>query len=123
MIWQSTVFPVIVFVQYPLNGLPRQFNMQSLMMEAMRFIPRSAAALAIVFMLGCASPPAAGQDARQQRPRRVNPAGEQQPEKPVEEVDEGDVVRVETQLVSVPAVVTNSSGRPITGLRAEFPVI
>jgi len=29
------------------------------------------------------------------------------------------VVRVETQLVSVPAVVTNKTGRPITGLRAE----
>ena len=28
-------------------------------------------------------------------------------------------MRVETQLVSVPAVVTNSSGRPLTGLRAE----
>jgi VWFA-related protein len=37
----------------------------------------------------------------------------------VDEVDEGDVVRVETQLVSVPAVVTNSAGRPLTGLRAE----
>jgi Ca-activated chloride channel family protein len=28
-------------------------------------------------------------------------------------------VRVETQLVSVPAVVTNNGGRPLTGLRAE----
>ena len=59
----------------------------------------------------------------QQRPRRVIPAGEQTPgnvDKPrPEEVDEGDVVRVETQLVSVPAVVTNSAGRPVAGLRAE----
>lgn len=55
-----------------------------------------------------------------QRPRRVNQ--DRQPaatDKAVEEVDEGDVVRVETQLVSVPAVVTNSAGRPLTGLRAE----
>ena len=29
------------------------------------------------------------------------------------------MVRVETQLVSVPAVVTNKTGRPLTGLRAE----
>lgn len=36
-----------------------------------------------------------------------------------EEVDEGDVVRVETQLVSVPAVVMDTSGRPIAGLRAD----
>jgi VWFA-related protein len=36
-----------------------------------------------------------------------------------EEVDDGDVVRVETQLVSVPAVVTDGTGRPIAGLRAD----
>jgi len=36
-----------------------------------------------------------------------------------DEVDEGDGVRVETQLVSVPAVVTDSAGRPLPGLRAE----
>lgn len=58
-----------------------------------------------------------------QRPRRVA-NGESQPtdnssKSTGEEVDEGDVVRVETQLVSVPAVVTNSLGRPFPGLRAE----
>jgi VWFA-related protein len=59
----------------------------------------------------------------QQRPRRVNPDREQptattdQPT--ADEVDEGDVVRVETQLVSVPTVVTNNAGRPLAGLRAE----
>ena len=36
-----------------------------------------------------------------------------------EEVDEDDVVRVETELVSVPAVVTDRTGRVLTGLRAE----
>jgi VWFA-related protein len=36
-----------------------------------------------------------------------------------EDVDEGDVVRVETQLVSVPAVVSDRTGRPVTNLRAE----
>jgi VWFA-related protein len=34
-------------------------------------------------------------------------------------VAEGDVVRVETQLVSVPAVVTDRNGHPLAGLRAE----
>jgi Ca-activated chloride channel family protein len=70
--------------------------------------------------------PVVGQQPNQQRPRRVNPDREQSKgtvDKPaddkVDEVDEGDVVRVETQLVSVPAVVTNSSGRPLAGLRVE----
>lgn len=75
-----------------------------------------------------------GQEANQQRPRRVTSGPEQSaPKSPgqskqqeakeqearPQEIDEGDVVRVETQLVSVPAVVTNKGGRPLTGLRAE----
>ena len=68
------------------------------------------------------------QQQQQQRPRRVtNGLGEppvmQEKKSPppaaTQEVDEGDVVRVETQLVSVPAVVTDSSGRPLSGLRPE----
>jgi VWFA-related protein len=77
------------------------------------------------------------QDARQ-RPRRVSPtpvatptpAKTQTPSAAVrpstqkgagvgEEVGEDDVVRIETQLVSVPAIVTDRTGRPLTGLRAE----
>src|SRR5688500_17533561 len=63
---------------------------------------------------------------QQQRPRRVNgnqqtPTETKKPDTPAagDEVDEGDVVRVETQLVSVPAVVTDSAGRPLSGLRPE----
>src|SRR6185295_1359869 len=62
-----------------------------------------------------------------QRPRRVS--GSEQtteakktptpPASAFDEVDEGDVVRVETQLVSVPAVVTDSAGRPLSGLKPE----
>src|SRR5215218_2298320 len=58
-----------------------------------------------------------------QRPRRVN--GTEQTTEPKktspasDEVDEGDVVRVETQLVSVPAVVNDNSGRPLSGLKPE----
>ena len=57
----------------------------------------------------------------QQRPRRVTDNQDRTSTTPkeIEEVDEGDVVRVETQLVSVSAVVTNNSGRPLTGLRRE----
>jgi Ca-activated chloride channel family protein len=65
-----------------------------------------------------------GQQPNQQRPRRVTKdqtqsSAKSSQEPQTEEVDEGDVVRVETQLVSVPAVVTNSAGRPLPGLRAE----
>ncbi len=58
-----------------------------------------------------------------QRPRRVG-GTEQTTEakkgsQDSEEVAEGDVVRVDTQLVSVPAVVTDTSGRPLSGLKPE----
>ena len=60
---------------------------------------------------------------KQQRPRRVAGAenkstGAQNPAT-VEEVGEGDVVRVDTQLVSVPAIVTNTLGHPVGGLRQD----
>ena len=68
------------------------------------------------------------QQANQQRPRKVGstptPTSTPVPNQPQtnssgEEVGEGDVVRVETQLVSVPAVVTDRNGRPVAGLRAD----
>jgi len=57
-----------------------------------------------------------------QRPRRV--AGSEQTTEAKKgtqssEVDEGDVIRTDTQLVSVPAVVTDSSGHPLSGLKPE----
>jgi Ca-activated chloride channel family protein len=83
---------------------------------------------ALAFGSGClllllSSYPAVGQEQQQQRPRRVNPQGTPTPavadKQAGDDVDEGDVVRVETKLVSVPAVVTNKSGRPLIGLHAE----
>lgn len=80
---------------------------------------------------------AANAHAQQQRPRRAGasvpkptttngqrPADSHtpaaQPTTPAgEEVDEEDVVRIETQLVSIPAVVTDRTGHPLTNLRAE----
>ena len=65
---------------------------------------------------------------QQQRPRKVGstpaptgtPVTKQQPTSSSgEEIDPGDVVRVETQLVTVPTVVTDRNGRPVAGLRAE----
>jgi VWFA-related protein len=63
---------------------------------------------------------------QQQRPRTVGtsqntnarPTNQSQTNS-AEEVDEGDVVRVETQLVTVPAIVTDKTGRPISTLRQE----
>ena len=65
------------------------------------------------------------QEGNRQRPRRATgveklpPASTNSPNASNEEVDEGDVVRVETQLVSVPAVVTDAAGRQLAELRAE----
>jgi VWFA-related protein len=57
---------------------------------------------------------------KQQRPRTVgNSNTSQQTNTAIEEVDEGDIVRVETHLVSVPAVVTDRNGRPLAGLKLE----
>jgi VWFA-related protein len=66
-----------------------------------------------------------------QRPRRVGAQQQQQrkptpqasppsaPQPAIEEVDAGDVVRVDTQLVSIPAVVYDHTGRLMISLRAE----
>jgi len=70
------------------------------------------------------------QQSNQQRPRRVgtqqtsngtqsNTNSQSQTNSVGEEVGEGDVVRVETQLVSVPTVVTDRTGHPISGLGAR----
>jgi VWFA-related protein len=68
---------------------------------------------------------------QQQRPRTVGatspaptpsstpPLNQQPTNSSAEEISEGDVVRVETQLVTVPAVVTDRNGRPMAGLRSE----
>jgi VWFA-related protein len=95
--------------------------MQSFL-KSRALVSATASALMLLLMLVTLFLPASGQE-NKQRPRRVT-NGEQSPKndtgKPaIDEVDEGDVVRVETQLVSVPAVVTNAAGRPVAGLRAE----
>lgn len=81
----------------------------------------------------------AAQNAPKGRPRRVGANAPTAPQVPpvkatptpaptpparsapaaAEEVDEDDVVRVDTQLISVPVTVTDRAGRPLTNLRAE----
>ncbi len=86
----------------------------------------TALSLAPFVISSSASQPGAQQTNQQQRPRKVGPApsptatpGTQPQNSSAEEVSEGDVVRVETQLVSVPTVVTDRNGHPVTGLRAD----
>lgn len=58
----------------------------------------------------------------QQRPRTVGAQSrgtQSQTNSSGEEVGEGDVVRVETQLINVPAVVTDKTGHPLTGLHVD----
>jgi len=105
--------------------------MQLVKIESMRsFLAYAALAAALalgsprLFTWQALAVQAIGQQPNKQRPRRVTKDEEQSPSKTAqqgsaEEVNEGDVVRVETQLVSVPAVVTNGAGRPLPGLRAE----
>src|SRR5688500_17082715 len=97
----------------------------------MKFLLKSASlirTIAGVLWLAMPVAPVQSQDQQKQRPRRVNGTREQTPPTPnatppgqadAEEIDEGDVVRVDTKLVSVPAVITNSAGRPLVGLRRE----
>jgi Ca-activated chloride channel family protein len=82
--------------------------------------------LLALFWIGAGASRQEPQQTNQQRPRTVgsnqntNTSSQtQQTKSSGEEVDEGDVVRVETQLVTVPAVVTDKTGRPISTLRAE----
>ena len=58
-----------------------------------------------------------------QRPRRVTGSDQttetKKPATDTADLDEGDIIRTDTQLVSVPAVVTDSTGHPLSGLRPE----
>jgi Ca-activated chloride channel family protein len=93
---------------------------------ALLFIIIAVAILNGLIITGAQQTPQSNQ---QQRPRRVSGSQEPTPTTtprtsntptPVgEEVAEGDVVRVDTQLVSVPAVVTDRVGHPLSNLRAE----
>jgi len=88
-------------------------------------VKRSRLLIVSVFLIGISITQISSQQT--QRPRRVNSNTDQnqtnEPKKPPTtgsaEVDEGDVIRTDTQLVSVPAVVTDSAGHPLSGLRSD----
>lgn len=87
----------------------------------MRFLQQVAAlTLSLVVVIAGSSAQQEPQPNKQQRPRTVSGSNSsQQTNASGEEVDEGDVLRVETQLVSVPTVVTDRNGRPVTGLQLD----
>src|SRR5262249_54503595 len=80
---------------------------------------------ALMLALVCVALSAAQQPDQKQRPRRVTDTDTKTKSNSndnapaMEEGGEGDVVRVDTQLVSVPAIVTGNNGHPLMGLRAE----
>jgi len=82
--------------------------------------------VALLFCQQTVSSQSNQQTNQQQRPRTVGnnqntnarPTNQSQTNS-AEEVDAGDVVRVETQLVTVPAIVTDQTGRPMSALRQE----
>ena len=93
-------------------------------------VKRSLLLIASVFLIGISIVEISSQQT--QRPRRVNnntdqttetkkpgDASSQKPDANSQDLDEGDVIRTDTQLVSVPAVVTDSAGHPLSGLRQD----
>jgi len=103
----------------------RLASFQAITLRTLAFV-----GLSVVFLVAASS--AARQDPesnrQQKRPRKVgstqtsnNNAQTSPPQtnSSGEEVGEGDIVRVETQLINVPAVVTDKSGHPLTGLRLD----
>jgi Ca-activated chloride channel homolog len=73
---------------------------------------------AVIIICGLTLMAWAQEPANQQRPRRATDPGTK-PNSGGDEVDEGDVLRVDTQLVSVSAMVVNEQGRPVSGLAAD----
>jgi Ca-activated chloride channel family protein len=82
-------------------------------MKKYRHSNKLLAVLTFVTLVGAtALQPSVGQESNQkaQRPRQVFPQGEQQPD---------EVVKVETDLVSMDVVATDVEGRPVRNLRQE----
>jgi Ca-activated chloride channel family protein len=108
--------------------LPREFKTVPKSPASLKTLAAPTAA-ALLLLLSAYAPAARAQGQETyQRPRRVSPppapSAPKSPQKnagaaAAEEVDDDDVVRIETQLVSVPAVVTDRTGRPLTGLKAS----
>ena len=84
-----------------------------LLMIKSRYSSKLLALLSVVILLGAITPPPAlaqESDTKAQRPRQVFPRDEQQPD---------EVLRVDTDLVSLDVVANDFEGRPIRNLRQE----
>ena len=117
--FEPLCFFVALIILWQYSGRePILFVVMSILVNLCRRLPGR-----IVLLLAvCAATLYAQQITQQptQRPRRVTGAEQTtESKKSTDEVDEGDVVRVDTQLVSVPAVVTDSAGHPLSGLHPE----
>src|SRR5215831_20542831 len=82
------------------------------------------AVLCLIFVSTSTALSQDNQPAKQSRPRLASsePKTEKNNQSPTDssnEVSAGDVLRIDTQLVTVPAVVTDRNGHPIIGLRPE----
>ncbi len=99
--------------------------MQSALPSSISSLLGNAILCVALFSISAGAMPAGLQEPAKQRPRRVTNPNTQSSStsgstnSAGEDVDEGDVIRVDTQLVTVPAVIKNSTGRPIAGLRRE----
>src|SRR5205807_8129015 len=109
-----------LYLSNPDRSVRHFMNARSTQTRLFAFALSSAVFFALLFVRADASKQ---QEPGQQRPRTVgsnqntNRPRPQPTNSSSEEVDEGDVVRVETQLVTVPAVVADKTGRPISTLR------
>ena len=127
---QAYLLRVLQFVAgglYSFNESPSSSVAMSIHVKLSRRLPARIVLLVFAFVCVIVIDGTRAQEQTQQqpaqRPRRVNGSDQTpDPKKTAstgDEVDEGDVVRVDTQLVSVAAVVTDSSGRPLSGLRPD----
>ena len=113
---------VTLFVAIFVHESPARFIVMSGITKLRRYSPiLIVLCVALILIAGTRAQQVTQEPA--QRPRRVA-GSEQTPDakktpQGSDEVDEGDVIKTDTQLVSVPAVVTDSSGRPLSGLKPE----
>jgi Ca-activated chloride channel family protein len=111
----------IVLWQYSSHESPSSFKAMQVITKPCRRLPGSIVLLVILATVCATAQQITQQPA--QRPRRVNGSEQTTEAKKTppdsQEVDEGDVIKTDTQLVSVPAVVTDSTGHPLSGLKPE----
>ena len=128
----ARLLPVIKVSDYNCTAFTEECKPMSHRPAKINRLKRTPLLASLLLVLCAAAPLSTGaQDGeRRTRPRRVNgaatdsqPAATRPPAAPDAggpvEVEEDDVLRVETQLIPVPVVVRDRNGKPVTNLRAE----